>query len=77
MLIIFSLFKRYHQDLLGDVQDSPVCDFLHDMDDSYIERNDDNRVVIDFIAGMTDDFFNNQYQKLFMPQNYGYRLETK
>ncbi len=33
------------------------------------------RQVIDFMSGMTDDFFNNQYQKLFVPQSYGYGLD--
>jgi len=39
--------------------------FLNDMDDSYIANNTPQRMVIDYLAGMTDNFFNYQYQKYF------------
>ena len=70
------LFWRYYRDL-GDVsQDSPIYGSVHDMDDVYLQNTDDKRMVIDYIAGMTDDFFYNQYQKLFVPQSYGYQLQS-
>ena len=34
--------------------------FLIDMDENYINNTDNKRIVIDFIAGMTDDYFINQ-----------------
>ena len=39
--------------------------FLNDMDDSYVANNTPQRIVIDYLAGMTDNFFNYQYQKYF------------
>lgn len=39
--------------------------YLNDMDNSYIMNNTPQRIVIDYIAGMTDNFFNYQYQKYF------------
>lgn len=39
--------------------------FLNDMDNSYIINNTPQRIVIDYLAGMTDNFFNYQYQKYF------------
>ncbi len=70
------LFGRYCQDLENNSQDSHIYDFIHDMDDIYLQNTDDKRMVIDYIAGMTDDFFYNQYQELFVPQSYGYQLKS-
>jgi len=70
------LFGRYCQDLENNSQDSRIYDFIHDMDDIYLQNTDDKRMVIDYIAGMTDDFFYNQYQELFVPQSYGYHLKS-
>ncbi|MBE6138363.1 MAG: HD domain-containing protein [Firmicutes bacterium] len=37
--------------------------YLNDMDPNYIEENTNERIVIDYIAGMTDEFFVSQYNK--------------
>ena len=69
------LFYRYYQDLKNENIDAPIYHyFLNDMGDIYCGNTDKKRMVIDFIAGMTDDFFNNQYIKSFVPQSYGYSL---
>ncbi len=70
------LFKKYYQDLENKDTDSPIYRyFLKDMDDNYHKNTDKKRMAIDFIAGMTDDFFNHQYNELFVPQSYGYFLK--
>jgi len=70
------LFEEYYQHLKNEDKNSPIYQyFLNDMDDRYFENTDEKRMVIDFIAGMTDDFFNNQYKELFLPQSYGYSLK--
>ena len=38
--------------------------YLNDMDESYIKNNDPARMAIDYIAGMTDDFFKEKVKKL-------------
>ena len=38
--------------------------FLSDMDQSYLNNTSDARKVIDYIAGMTDDYFNSEYNRL-------------
>lgn len=38
--------------------------YLNDMDKNYLENTTDERKVIDYIAGMTDDFFLKQYDNL-------------
>jgi dGTPase len=47
---------------------------LNDMNNKY-KQVPVERQVIDFMSGMTDDFFNNQYQKIFVPQSYGYGFD--
>ena len=39
-------------------------EFLKDMDESYLNNTTDERKVIDFIAGMTDEYFLYQYKKI-------------
>jgi dGTPase len=39
--------------------------YLNNMDSSYITNNTPQRIVIDYLAGMTDNFFNYQYKKYF------------
>lgn len=52
------LFKKYVTDLEEKHMDSDIYQvFLNGMDDSYIENTDIKRIVIDYIAGMTDEFF--------------------
>lgn len=68
------LFERYCRELVDNSKGSFIYTFTHDMEDIYLNNNDDKRIVVDCLAGMTDDFFSNQYQKLFVPQSYGYSL---
>lgn len=67
------LFKKYYQELANMDRSSPVYRYhLNDMNNDYCKNTDSKRRIIDFIAGMTDNFFNNQYRELFVPQSYGY-----
>ena len=34
------------------------------MDKEYYDNNDNKKIIIDFIAGMTDDFFLNEVNEL-------------
>ena len=57
-----TLFEYYLDDLKGSKQSSIYDSFLKEMDSSYLKNNTDKRKVIDYIAGMTDDYFVNQYR---------------
>jgi len=71
------LFKKYYQDLENGDTDSPRYRyFLRGLNDNYHKNTGRKRMTIDFIAGMTDDFFNNEYNELFVPQSYGYFLKS-
>lgn len=52
------LFDRYLNDIKNNNTDSEIFTiFLNNQCDSYMESTCDKRKVIDFIAGMTDDYF--------------------
>ena len=57
-----TLFKKYLNDLKNKNNNSEIYRvFLGDMSDKYLINNSDEQKVIDFIAGMTDDYFTNLY----------------
>ncbi len=58
------LFTKYLDDIKKKNTDSEIYQvFLGDMSDSYLINTSDEWKVIDFIAGMTDDYFNKLYNK--------------
>lgn len=60
---LFDLYcKQLEQNLINE--DIYIL-FLNDMNENYFNKTSNSRKVIDYIAGMTDDFFNNQYNKYF------------
>lgn len=71
------LFDKYYNDLTDKVKDSFVYRYYSRMSPHYRSVTDKRRVVIDFIAGMTDDFFNDQFKAVFVPKSYGYVFNPK
>ena len=58
------LFKTYLKDLQSNNKNSSIFFlFLNNMNKNYIDDTKKERIVIDFIAGMTDDFFISEYNK--------------
>lgn len=57
-----TLFDKYVEDIEKNNIDSSIFRvFLNKMDSEYMSTTNTYRIVIDFIAGMTDDFFKNEY----------------
>ncbi len=55
------LITTYIEDIKNNNQDSPiVSSFLKNMSDDY-KQNTPERIVIDYVSGMTDDYFDEQY----------------
>ncbi len=66
------LFKEYIRDLNSCNKDSAIYKWhLNLMEDNYIQNNSPHRIVLDFIAGMTDNFFNNEYKTHMIPESFG------
>ena len=60
-----NLFNKYLDDITNKNYDSDIYKiFLNTMDASYIDNTDSKRMVIDYIAGMTDDYFINRYNEI-------------
>lgn len=62
------MFNTVFKKCLDDVKHNNITSdiykiFLNSMDSKYIESTSDERKVIDYIAGMTDDFIFSQYKK--------------
>lgn len=59
-----TVFRKYLLDLKNKNNDSEIYQvFLGNMSDSYLINYSDEEKVIDFIAGMTDDYFKRMYEK--------------
>lgn len=64
-MMITTLFKQYLNDLEMENKDSSIYTvFLNTMNDDYKNNVTNARKVIDYIAGMTDNFFIAEYNKL-------------
>ena len=60
------LFELYYSQLSENKSKEDIFTiYLDTMCSEYIENTSYARIVIDYIAGMTDDFFNNQYKRYF------------
>lgn len=63
-LMFNTLFNKLLNILNNNEKDNELfTDFLNNMNDEYLNNTSNERKVIDFIAGMTDDYFLSQYKK--------------
>ena len=59
------VFKHCLNDLKNNNRDGHIFTiFLNDMDEKYLNNTSDERKVIDYIAGMTDDFMVKEYNSI-------------
>ncbi len=59
------LFDKYLKDIEEGNHDSEIyVDFLEDKNDTYKKNTVPKRMVIDFLAGMTDEYFMESYSKM-------------
>ena len=60
---MFSYLFEFYLKNINDLSNDINVIFLNDMSDKYLKNTSDTRKVIDYIAGMTDEFFMKQYDK--------------
>lgn len=59
------LFNTYLKHLNDNIKEEKIFKvFINEMDKLYLETNSTERIVIDYIAGMTDDYLNAEYNRL-------------
>lgn len=69
------LFDSYLEDIEKGNEDSEIfTDFLKEMNGGYKKRKAPE-IVKDFIAGMTDRYFNNCFKEKYFPKNFGYTIK--
>jgi len=81
------LFEYYLDDLrpalkkgrlkAGVINDGQFRHFLKGMRAAYFKNNSSARIVVDFISGMTDKFFQAQFNKTVFPKHFGLKLKNK
>jgi dGTPase len=72
------LFDTYIKQLNEKDETSKIYgEHLKKMDNSYLENNSNARIAVDYIAGMTDNFFNSQFSDLILPKNMGDALKKQ
>jgi dGTPase len=70
------LFEIYLNDLEKDCNESSITKFyIKSMNQEYLDKTSKPRIVCDYIAGMTDDFFNKEFRNAMIPNNFGYKIE--
>lgn len=71
------LYKKYYDDVVNENRESTIYkNFLKYMNNRYLTNTSIERKVIDFIAGMTDGYFNKQFKKYLVPQSYGSNIKS-
>lgn len=74
--LFISLFESLREDLA--TKRGYIYDFyLAEMNKDYTKGNSSDRIIIDFIAGMTDKFFINQYKDAFLPKTFNLRVDEE
>lgn len=59
------LFDKYVKDIENKNKDSEIYkEFLDWKNEDYLNNNNPKRIVIDFLAGMTDEYFISKYQQI-------------
>lgn len=59
----------------GEVQTPIYKELLSKMPYQYIADTNPARIVVDYIAGMTDDYIQEHFHELFVPKSFGKQIE--
>jgi dGTPase len=71
------LYYKYLEDIVKDKNETSISkSFLKEMSEDYKLNNKPFRIVCDYIAGMTDDYFNNEFKAFMFPKSFGYKITT-
>ena len=66
-----SVLSKCLQDLETEKKESPIMAFVNNMNQEYLQKSSDVRIVSDYVSGMTDDFLLEEFNNAFVPQSFG------
>ncbi len=70
------LFETYIDDIEKDKNETSITRYyLKSMNNNYLDKTSKPKLVCDYIAGMTDDFFNKEFKDVVIPRSFGYKIE--
>ncbi|QEN06684.1 HD domain-containing protein [Oceanispirochaeta crateris] len=69
------LYQAYLKELITQDENSYIHKWAHlKMKPSYIKDNPPERIAIDYIANMTDRYFNEDFRRRVIPENFGFKI---
>lgn len=69
------LFELYLNDLEKDANKTSITKFyIKNMSQEYLDNTAKPKIVCDYVAGMTDDFFNKEFKDIMIPHSFGYKV---
>ena len=72
------VFETFLVDIKRENKSSWIFEhFLKNMKSKYIENNNPAEIVRDFIAGMTDDYFNNTFKNNYLLEKFSYSINDR
>ncbi|MHC1569458.1 MAG: deoxyguanosinetriphosphate triphosphohydrolase family protein [Candidatus Syntropharchaeales archaeon] len=75
------IFEEFMEDLEENKRDSRIfqhhIDLIKDKNPSYADETSNAEIVRDFIAGMTDKYFNDTVMELYFPKRFKYSVTQK
>lgn len=75
-LMFSMLFQKYFHHVSKADEDSEVYKWCKKLDSGkYLQETDPARIVVDYMAGMTDKFILQQYENLVTPETFGLRFK--
>ncbi len=73
--LFVGVFKALRKDILKKDSDINTL-YIRAMNKDYTNSNSSDKIIVDFIAGMTDKFFIDQYKKLYLPTTHGLTIQA-
>ena len=76
--MFLTLYEKYSEQLMSNNTSSEIYkDYISGFDKEYLEKNTNKgRMIIDYISGMTDTFFNEHFAEFIMPRKFGHNINS-
>lgn len=68
------LFEKYLDDLKRGADSTSISKYVRNYKNYNLESTPLPRIVCDYIAGMTDDYFNKEFKEFIIPKSFGYKI---